>query len=246
MTDLQTIKTDELEMNDAPALMWISVQEAVKLLWSENPKLHNIGDVVNSIVKYGFQELPKYDSNLPNVSGGTGAIKAGNGRIESLAWMENDGEYEMPRGLAKVKESGIWAMPLLIGTDAESLDMARAYAIDSNNLTMSGGDLTGVEQSFVWDGSYVEMLTSLQEAGALPISVDHDLMEVLSKYYRHSLQPEDVLDDIGELEEEDFWPILRIQIAPETYRLYIELMKIQEGENEAEKFQNLLDRNVEQ
>ena len=234
MTDFQEIKTDDLEMRDAPALIWVWVADAYKLLWKDNPKQHDIGAVITSIVKYGFQELPKYDSNL--------GIKAGNGRVEALALMEKDGDYELPRGLAKHKESGQWAMPLIIGTDASSLALASAYAIDSNNLTMSGGDLTGVEQSFVWNENYIKVLNSIHKDGTLPVSVDEELLPILEKYYQHSLTPEGVIEDIGELSDEDFWPIIRIQVPHQTHQMFIDLMKAQSGKTEADKFASLLDR----
>lgn len=174
MTEIQTVDIEKLEMKDAPALIWISVQDAIKLLWADNPKLHNIGDVAESIKTHGFQEIPKYDTNI--------GIKAGNGRIETLAWMEHDTKYDLPRGLAKNKESGAWVMPLLVGTDAESIDLARSYAIDSNNLTMTGGDFTALDISRLWDqGKYLNVLRKLQVTENMPVSVDGDDLDLLSK-----------------------------------------------------------------
>lgn len=178
---LKGIEKEDLNFKDPPGLMWIQVQEAAKLLWSENPKLHNIGDLVQSIEKHGFQELPRYDINLPNVSGGQGAIKAGNGRIETLAAMELD-KKGLPRGLAMHKETGAWVMPLLIGTDADSINAARAYAIDSNNLTMSGGDFTAFDFQRLWNSDeYVNMLKKLAEDKELPISVSGDDLDMFLK-----------------------------------------------------------------
>jgi hypothetical protein len=162
---------NEIEIKDGPKIVWIRVQDAAKLLWSENPKLHSIGDLVQSIEKHGFQELPRYDINLPNASGDAGAIKAGNGRIETLAAMERDG-MSLPRGLAQDKLTQAWVMPILVGTDADSLNAARAYAIDSNNLTMSGGDFTAFDFQRLWNSDqYVDMLKVLATDGQLPISV---------------------------------------------------------------------------
>lgn len=175
---LNTIEKDNLEFKDPPGIMWVTVQEAVKLLWSENPKLHDIGALVQSIEKYGFQELPRYDIHLPNVSGGEGAIKAGNGRIETLASMERDG-MPLPRGLAQQKETNAWVMPILVGTDADSLNAARAYAIDSNNLTMSGGDFTAFDFQRLWDSRlYVDMLKNLAMDDSLPVSVSGDDLDL--------------------------------------------------------------------
>lgn len=191
MADLQVIEIDDLEMKDAPALIWIRVQDAVKLLWKDNPKLHNIGDVAESIKKHGFQEIPKYDTHI--------GIKAGNGRIETLAWMEHDKRFDLPRGLGKEKESGKWVMPLLVGTDAESIDLARSYAVDSNNLTMTGGDFTALDISRLWDqGKYLNVLKKLQVTETLPVSVDGDDLDLLSKILDFSPFKDEDYEDIDE------------------------------------------------
>jgi len=164
VSDLQVYNSDVLDYNDAPRIIWIAVREAAKLLWDENPKLHDIGSLARSFEKYGFQELPKFDRQLINVAGNHGAIKAGNGRVETIAYMENNGK-ELPRGIAKDKDTGAWVMPILIGVDAETIDIARAYAIDSNNLTMAGGNFTAIEIASMWNtDKYIQILNSLNVA----------------------------------------------------------------------------------
>lgn len=176
---LPQVAQENLEFRDPPQILWIPVQKAAQLLWSENPKLHDIGALVQSIEKYGFQELPRFDIHLPNVSGGEGAIKAGNGRIETLAAMERD-SYQLPRGLAQDKNSAAWVMPILAGTDADSLNSARAYAIDSNNLTLSGGDFTAFDISRLWNtDAYVKMLKALGDENEFTISVDAETLDSL-------------------------------------------------------------------
>lgn len=185
------LSDDELDFYDAPALVWIQVRDAIKMLWSENPKLHDLGGVITSIQKHGFQDLPKFDSLLPNIENGQGAIKSGNGRIEALAKMENS-KMPLPRGLATVKETGAWAMPLIIGTDAVSLAMARSYAIDANNLTMAGGDFDALDMAKMWNAkSYLEVLGKLGE-GELPVTVDAQDMDILLR----ALSPSDTAQDV--------------------------------------------------
>ena len=168
----RTIPEEKLQLKDAPSLIWIKVGTALKYLWGENPKLHNIGDIAESIKKHGFQEIPKFDKHI--------GIKAGNGRVEALAWMEKDGNYDLPRGLAKI-EGGEWVMPLLMGTDAESVDLAKSYAVDSNNLVLSGGDFSVYDQARAWDeDGYFPLLKSLADADALPISVDGDDVDFMA------------------------------------------------------------------
>jgi hypothetical protein len=232
-SQIPSVAHEELKFNDQPAIIWIKVRDAVELLWKDNPKLHDIGSVVQSIQKYGLQELPKYDATLA-------AIKAGNGRIEALAMMEKQ-KMDVPRGIASTKE-GEWVMPLLAGVDAESVTLAKAYAIDSNNLVMSGGDLTGVEQSFAWNNNgYLDLLKALAEEESLPISVDGNLLDALNKYYRSPQTPLELTDNLGDLGSDDLWPIIRIKVPPETFEKYRNILLTQNGTSELEKFQALLE-----
>ena len=171
MSDLQSFSVDNLDFNDQPQIAWIKVQDAINLLWEENPKLHDIKLLVESIEKYGFQELPKFDKLLINVAGNYGAIKAGNGRVETIAYMENNGN-ELPRGIAKDKDTGAWVMPILIGVDAETIDIARAYAIDSNNLTMAGGDFKAADLLKMYDSK--KLLSVIDNDNELPVSMSKD------------------------------------------------------------------------
>jgi len=179
-TKYTQVTEEQMTMKDPPRLVWIPVREAVNLLWNENPKLHDLGAIGQSIGKYGFQELPRFDINLINLLGGKGAIKAGNGRIEALAQMEKAGE-SLPRGLAHDHE-GRWVMPLLIGTDAETLAQAVAYAVDSNNLTLSGGDFTAFDMKRLWDSdAYLKVLTSLGQDEELPVTVSGDDLDLFTR-----------------------------------------------------------------
>jgi len=159
-------------LEDAPRLIWVLVSYAYSKLWTGNVKLHDLGELMNSIETYGWQELPKYDATL-------GAIKAGNGRIEALYMMERE-KMNCPRGVAVV-ETGEWAMAIICGVDAESEEMAISYAIDSNNITMLGGDFTAVDQSRMWGKEYVDVLEYLKEKDAVPVSVGDDNIDELIK-----------------------------------------------------------------
>lgn len=176
------LDASQLQLNDPPSIAWVLVRQAINLLWVDNPKLHDIGAVCTSIQKYGFQEQPKFDKNLPNRAGGQGAIKAGNGRVEALDWMERSGEYELPRGLALTKDDQ-WAMPIIVGTDAETIGMAIAYAVDSNNLVMSGGDFTLFQSAMLWDGERYKRILSQFSEDELPVSIDAESLQMLLGEY---------------------------------------------------------------
>ena len=109
---------------------YVRLDEAV--LWEDNPKLHDLGALIQSIEKHGFRDAPVYDSTL-------GATIAGNGRLTALHMMMQQG-YELPRGIALDAGDGMWCVPIQFGIDAESLAQALAFAVDHNNLVVTGGD----------------------------------------------------------------------------------------------------------
>ena len=196
--DLPELDLSELEFNDPPTMVWIRVRDAIRYLWTENPKIHDLQKIEASIARHGFQEMPKFDRHLePVTTGLEGAIKSGNGRIEALNEMEKHGAYELPRGLAKEKGTGNWCIPLIIGTDAASRAMARAYAIDANNLTMAG--LSPEQQAKVWEpGGYLNLIQSALDDDALPVSLD----ETEARGLLDALAPDD-----GESEPEPEYTI---------------------------------------
>ena len=180
------VDVDAIQFNDPPSMVWIPVQAAGKLLWVKNPKLHSLGVLETSMLFHGFQSLPKFDVNLENVSGGQGAIKAGNGRIETLALMENNpkileelknNNMICPRGLG-VGKNHEWIMPILAGTDAKSLEEAMAYAIDDNNLTMYGSDFDDFEIARMWDAeglaNIVEKILEADDELVMPVTIAFD------------------------------------------------------------------------
>lgn len=155
-------------------LRYIPLSQAV--LWDENPKQHDIGAIVTSIKRYGFIDPPKVDATLAE----GGALIYGNGRTHALRMMQQQ-RAELPRGIA-VDEAGEWYVPVMFGLDQASQELARAAAIDHNNLTMSGGDYTALDMARMWDqGQYTRVLAELAEQGAdaLPVTVDGDDLDLL-------------------------------------------------------------------
>lgn len=154
-----------------PIIKFISIQTAYEMRWTDNAKLHDIGGIAESIRKHGLVELPRYDGTL-------GAIIAGNGRIEALYGLWRDGAA-IPRGVVD-SGGGEWLVPVIYGIDAETRDMAHAYAIDSNNLVVAGGDMTAVQAAKMWQpGIYEMQLIQLALRGVEPVSVDGDSLDAL-------------------------------------------------------------------
>ena len=147
---------------------------ATVALWDRNPKRHDVGGIIESIERYGFKDPPKFE---PALNDGEGGIVEGNGRTVVLRMMQADYEKEgkePPRGIAL--SDGDWAVPVLFGVDAASQGAAEAYAIDHNNLTMAGGDFDGFEMARLWDRTYVDIASELDE---LPVTLDADTLSIL-------------------------------------------------------------------
>lgn len=157
-------------MTDTLTIRYMRLDDAAKLRWRKNPKLHDIGAIVESIRRYGFIDPPGFDATL-------GAFTYGNGRDEALEWMYAQGE-PLPRGIL-VADDGMWLMPVKVGLDQATAEQAEALALDHNNLTLSGGPFTAYDMARMWGEGYTEILASLATADALPITVDGDALDGL-------------------------------------------------------------------
>jgi len=140
-------------------------------LWDSNPKKHDVAGLIQSIKRYGFVDPPKFD---PQLNGGSGGIVYGNGRSECVKLIQEETPHEPPRGVL-VDDKGEWYLPVLFGLDAESEAVARALAIDHNNLTMAGGDFDLWDYAKMWNQeSYAEVLRRLETSEVPPISMSHE------------------------------------------------------------------------
>jgi hypothetical protein len=113
-------------------LEYVPLSTAVEWDWLENPKSHDLGGICDSIMRYGFRDPPEYDGSLD-------AFAQGNGRVKALAHLYRQSPEPRPQYIGLASD-GEWAVPVLFGADSASAAMAKAYAIDANNLTLTGGD----------------------------------------------------------------------------------------------------------
>ena len=143
------------------------------MLWDDNKKIHDTGQLIASIERYGFKDPPKYE---PHLNDGRGGIVEGNGRFEALAQMRRDG-FPAPRGVAVIDSQ--WLVPVLFGVDAASEAAATAYGIDHNNLTLAGSLFGAVQIAALWNDGYVEQLQRLAGDNLLPVSVAQDDLALL-------------------------------------------------------------------
>lgn len=156
----------------------------------KNSKLHDIGQIAALIRRYGFKDPIKFEPALNNMLGG---IVEGNGRLETLMWMQSQ-DQEVPRGI-RVDESGEWCVPVILGVDAQTEAEAIAYSLDHNNSVLSGGSFTAVDASRMWEREdYLEILEELRDADELPEAVDDEDLDLMMRLLKE--------EDFEDFEEE--------------------------------------------
>ena len=164
-------------MTDLLTLKYIPISQAE--LFDNNAKLHNLDQIIESIARYGFKSACKWESTL---NSGRGGIVAGNGRVEALREMKRRGD-DLPIGIAQDTETGEWCVPVLFGVEAESEAIARAYALDDNNLTLLGGDFAVADLMKLYDQELLlSELEELGRSGESPVSINAEsIEEILNK-----------------------------------------------------------------
>ena len=58
------------------------------------------------------------------------------------------------------------------------------------------------------------------------------------------LSLDDLADKYGETDERDFWPVVRVQVSPETMTKFKAVMESLPGNDEAEKFDALVSKEL--
>jgi len=148
-------------------IKWLSVTEAYNLIWDKNPKKHDIGAISASIKEHGFKSPPIFDETI-------NAIVAGNGRVEALYKMYT--QNKRPPKNIRTSDNGEWLIPVIFGVNSTDIGKAIAYAIDDNNATLLGGDITLIDLIRFWDDGFLEIL---QDNTSLPATMDSDDLDDL-------------------------------------------------------------------
>lgn len=143
--------------------------------WDDNPKKHDIPGIIRSIQRYGFRDAPIWDKTLNK---GKGGIVGGNGRITCLWEMKHNGD-KVPRGI--IEKDGEWFVPIQTGIDAPSETEAVAFAIDHNNLTVSG-QFYAFDLARMWDERLLSKLQKMPKS-KLPVSFNKDEVAILMQHF---------------------------------------------------------------
>lgn len=186
-------------MSDLLELRYIPISQAE--LFDNNAKLHNLDQIIASIAKYGFKSACKWEGTLNN---GRGGVVAGNGRVEALQIMEERGD-DCPIGIA-LSDTGEWCVPVLFGVESSSEVVARAYALDDNNLTLLGGDFAVADLMKLYNQELLlSELEELSKYNEIPVSIGEvDLEHLLGELESESLSSSSELiqeqrgKDVGE------------------------------------------------
>ncbi len=212
-------------------IQYLPLSELV--LWDRNPKLHDIGALSKSFEQHGFRDPVALDKTL-------GAIVEGNGRAETLQMMKQQGQK--PPDEIQVREDGEWLIPVIIGGDAKTKAQAEAYGIDHNNLTMAGGDFGPFEIAGMWTPEYAKVLAEIRAGGGEMASVSGDDIDALLQAGHTGENPslDDLENQYGQPDDREFWPLIKLQVSPETHEKYEALMAMLPGADEAEKFDALV------
>lgn len=128
----ETVSSDVAAPSMAPTsgIMRIEYEPLGKMLKApRNPKDHDIGEISESMDRFGFT-VPAL------VNEASGRLVAGHGRIDTLS-AKRDAGQDPPERIT-VDEDGEWYLPVVRGVSFENDDEAEAYLIADNRLVERG------------------------------------------------------------------------------------------------------------
>ena len=112
---------------------YMPLTELLERRRTDNPKLHAIDEVGQSIARFGWVGSVLLDDET---AGGTGDLLAGHGRLRALSERKAKGG-SLP---ARINErDGEWYVPVTRGVRFNSPEEATAYLLADNQLTIKGG-----------------------------------------------------------------------------------------------------------
>jgi len=180
-------------------------------------------------VKLLKASLEKYGQTKPVVLWRNAEFNGQNG-IPGDKWLSLAGE-----GLCEAAMQLDWQE--VWGNDRSDLSVleARAYlAVDNETARQADPDIDALSQLLAAVHAEDESLAALAAGG------EDELRRLLEMA---SAPPtlDELADKYGEPNERDFWPVVRVQVSPETFQAFNSLMAQIPGEDEALKFAHLLD-----
>jgi len=155
-------------MTDKPFIEYMRLDDYLARFHPRNPKDHDIGQIISSILRFGFIDNPTIDE-------GTSYVVAGHGRGIGLEQIRSQMQFSMDdlkhhNGLyqhdsgqvlpsyIELAPDGMWLLPIVRGIKFRDEAHVNAYLIAANRITELGGwvnnDLASIlqELSFANEG----------------------------------------------------------------------------------------------
>lgn len=187
----------------------------------DNPKDHDLGALSESLARFGFV-APMGVNEL------TGKLLWGHGRLAELKRLRK--AHDFPPDGIQLDSDGEWLVPVIRGVELSEQN-GRAYLVTDNRLTELGG----------WrEAQLIETLVKIggpTGVGLRGTGYDGDDLDKLIIDYG---QP-DIPEEWGEADPQEFWPVVRVRLDPETHKRYEMLMAQQPGSEDWQRFKALLD-----
>lgn len=153
--------------------------------------------------------------------------------------------------------------PVVMGGN-QTLEIAASLGMDVINVHTTGNQIVNVVRDDIEPGSpeFYALAIEDNEVAKQSYNPDIDILAaVMADPAMQALKAEDkmladivegmggyipTLDELkeryGETKERDFYPVIRVQVSPETFTKYNALMKDMIGADDAEKFDALISR----
>lgn len=212
-------------MLDEQAQAWtaghVELRRLVQL--PRNPKDHDVGQLILSIRRFGFVDPVVINQR-------TGRLLAGHGRDKALSMMR---QQNMPLPTGIKEQNGDWLVPAYFVDVAE--DEEEALAVALNRLTETGG----------WDLSVLStVLSALAERGEDKLHGTGYTLDDVNDLIQLTAAPpslDDLADEYGDPQPEDFWPVIRVKVPPPVYQAWERLQALRPDLSETQMMGVILD-----
>jgi hypothetical protein len=194
-------------------------------LWGDNPNSGDLGTILQSVNRFGYNE---------SIIVWNDRVQGGNHRVMALHQLWQGGWRPSERDRAvRMNGDGLevatWDVSHL-----ESEQEANAFGIALNRTTRLGMDDPAKLAALLQD------IAAVDESAFVASGYDGDDLDELLR----GLSPPDLErleNEYGEPGDRDFWPIIRVQVSPETFLRYNKILGGYPGEDETVKFSELVE-----
>jgi len=175
-------------------------------------------------------------------------LKALGQSIQTDGWigaMTAAADGELIAGSARIETAadvfGTETAPIIIESDGTRPIIVKRtdipQATDPRAIRLALADNRIQELDLSWD---IDVLASLEEISLQDLWTADELSDLGQQWAKAKPSLDDLANTYGEPGERDFWPVIKVQVSPETLDKYNQVMALLPGEDEAEKFDALV------